>query len=55
MDDTRLMIGYAIWVIIIGLTLGFFYILLKKILEVGKFVVFSIASNMDNNCVNKRH
>jgi hypothetical protein len=38
MDDTRLMIGYAIWVIIIGLTLGFFSYFSKKHSKLGSLL-----------------
>jgi ABC-type spermidine/putrescine transport system permease subunit I len=38
MDDTRLMIGYAIWVIIIGLTLGFFTYFSKKHSKLGSLL-----------------
>ncbi|HBL76014.1 MAG: hypothetical protein A2W90_11395 [Bacteroidetes bacterium GWF2_42_66] len=42
MEDTRLMIGYAIWVIIVGLTLGFFAYFSKKYKKLGSllFLVF---------------
>jgi hypothetical protein len=38
MDDTRLMIGYAIWVIIISLTLGFFTYFSKKYSKLGSLL-----------------
>ena len=38
MDDTRLLVSYAIWVIIIGLTLWFFEYFSKKHSKLGRLV-----------------
>lgn len=40
MEDTRLIIGYAIWVIIIGLVLGFFSYFSKKNKKLGSLLFF---------------
>jgi len=40
MDDTRLAIGYAVWVIIVGLTLGFFSYFSKRHKKFGSLLVF---------------
>jgi hypothetical protein len=40
MEDTRLMIGYAIWVIIVGLVLGFFSYFSKKNKKLGSLLFF---------------
>lgn len=40
MEDTRLMIGYAIWVIIVGLVLGFFSYFSKKHKNLGSLLFF---------------
>jgi hypothetical protein len=40
MEDTRLMVGYAIWVIIVGLVLGFFSYFSKKNKKLGILLFF---------------
>lgn len=40
MEDTKLMIGYAIWVIIIGLVLGLFSYFSKKNKNLGSLLFF---------------
>lgn len=43
MEDTRLMIGYAIWVIIVGLVLGFFSYFSKKNKKFGGLLFFVLV------------
>ena len=43
MEDTRLMIGYAIWVIIVGLVLGFFSYFSKKNKKLGGLLFFVLV------------
>lgn len=43
MEDTRLLIGYAIWVIIVGLVLGFFSYFSKKNKKLGGLLFFVLV------------
>lgn len=43
MDDTRLMIGYITWIIIVGLTLGFFSYFSKKYKKLGSLLFWVLA------------
>ncbi len=40
MEETRQIIDYAIWVIIVGLTLGFFSYFSKRYQSLGRLIVF---------------
>ena len=40
MNNTELIIGYAMWVIVIGLILGFFNFFSKKYSKLGSLILF---------------